>query len=194
MIINRLRLISNRLWFIWILLAIPLTAATVQYLAGYIYYGEYLHVTGEFSVRLLMLTLAVTPLRLAWPASGWTRWLLQNRRYFGVAAFVYALPHLVAYLYKVGLLKGLGEDLLEPGMWTGWLALLLFVPLAITSNKVAVRRLGKKWGLLHKLVYVAALFTFLHWLLVAYDPVPALIHAGILALLMGYRGYKSLLD
>ena len=77
---------------------------------------------------------------------------------------------------------------------TGWLALLLFVPLAITSNKVAVRRLGKKWGLLHKLVYVAALFTFLHWLLVAYDPVPALIHAGILALLMGYRGYKSLLD
>jgi len=138
-----------------------------------------------------MLTLAITPLRLAWPASGWTRWLLRNRRYFGVAAFVYALPHLIAYLYKVGLLKGLGEDLLEPGMWTGWIALLLFVPLAITSNKLAVRRLGAKWVVLHKLVYVAAIFTFLHWLLVAYDPLPALIHVGILVLLMGYRSYKS---
>jgi len=172
----------------------PLTVVTAQYIAGYIYYGEYLHVTGELSARLLMLTLAVTPLRLAWPKSGWTQWLLRNRRYIGVASFVYAVPHLVAYLAKVGFMKGFGEDLLEPGMWTGWLALLLFVPLAITSNTIAVRRLGKNWRTLHKLVYVAAIFTFLHWLLVAYDPLPALIHAGILVLLMAYRLYKLVLS
>ncbi|MBT6244263.1 MAG: hypothetical protein HOI43_02525, partial [Gammaproteobacteria bacterium] len=110
------------------------------------------------------------------------------------ASFVYAVPHLVAYLAKVGFMKGFGEDLLEPGMWTGWLALLLFVPLAITSNTIAVRRLGKNWRTLHKLVYVAAIFTFLHWLLVAYDPLPALIHAGILVLLMAYRLYKLVLS
>ncbi|MEC7371068.1 MAG: ferric reductase-like transmembrane domain-containing protein [Pseudomonadota bacterium] len=192
MIINRVVVISNRHWIVWLLLAIPLAVMTMQYLDGDIYYGEYLHATGEFSARLLIVTMGVTPLCLAWPGKAWTLWLLRNRRYFGVATFVYAVPHLVAYMAKVGTLAGLLQEVVEPGMWTGWLALLLFLPPAITSNTTSVRRLGKRWAILHRLVYVAAIFTFLHWLLVAFNVIPALIHGAILLILEGYRIRKSI--
>jgi len=192
MIINRVVAISNRRWFVWLLLASPLAVMTKQYIDGDIYYGEYLHATGEFSVRLLIITMAVTPLCLAWPAKAWTLWLRRNRRYFGVATFVYAVPHLVAYMAKVGTLAGLLQEVVDPGMWTGWLALLLFLPLVLTSNAASVQRLGKRWAILHRLVYVAAILTFLHWLLVAFNVIPALIHGAILLILEGYRIRKSI--
>ena len=169
MIINRLKKISNSPYFLWALLAIPCAVATTGFLSGKLFYGEYMHATGEFSARLLILTMAITPLRLMWPGKPWTAWLLKRRRYFGVAAFAYAIPHLVAYLIKIGTAARIFEEAVEPGMWTGWLALLLFLPLAVTSNSASVHRLGRRWKSLHKLVYFAALFTFLHWVLVAFD-------------------------
>jgi sulfoxide reductase heme-binding subunit YedZ len=95
-------------------------------------------------------------------------------------------------MVKVGTLAGLLQEAVEPGIWTGWLALLLFLPPAITSNTKSVRRLGKRWAMLHRLVYVAAILTFLHWLLVAFNTIPALIHAAILLILEGYRIRKSI--
>ena len=80
MIINRLGRISNSIWFLWLLLALPWLYLTVGYLTGNIYYGEYIHATGVYAARLLILAMAITPLRLLWPKAGWTRWLLQRRR------------------------------------------------------------------------------------------------------------------
>lgn len=189
MIINRLARISNSIWLLWLLLALPWLYFTVQYLTGKIYYGEFIHATGVYATRLLILTMAITPLRLAWPKANWTRWLLQRRRYFGVAVFAYAVPHLWAYVVKIGTFAGVLTEALEPGMWTGWLAFLIFLPLAMSSNNTSVRKLGVKWKKLHKLVYLAAVFTFIHWLLVAFNPLAGMIHAGVLVLLEMYRVY-----
>ena len=184
------RLLNSPYW-LWILLALPLCVMTWRYVTGGIFYGEYLHATGEFSARLLILTMAVTPLRLIWPKQAWPNWLLRQRRYFGVAAFAYAVPHLVAYLVKLASVARILEDGTEAGIWTGWLALLLFVPLAATSNNWGVRVLKGNWKRLHRLVYSAAILTFVHWLLVAFDPVPALIHVAVLVGLETIRVWKS---
>jgi len=160
-------------------------------MTGSLYYGEFIHVSGDFSARLLIVTLAVSPLRLMFPKSGWSTWLLQNRRYFGVATFAYAVPHLLAYLWKLASLAKVVEQGAEPGMWTGWIALIIFLALAITSNNYSVRKLGRRWKYLHRLVYLAAILTFLHWILLAFDPLSGLVHAGVLVALVTYRVVAS---
>ena len=164
---------------------------TIRYLTGSLYYGEFIHATGEFSARLLMVTLAATPLRLLFPRFRWTIWLVQNRRYFGVATFAYAVPHLVAYLWKLASVAKIVEQAADPGMWTGWIALIIFLALAITSNSYSTRKLGRRWKTLHRLVYLAAILTFIHWVLVAFDPLAGMVHAGILAALETIRVVKS---
>ena len=177
----------NARYTLWLVLAAPWVIMTVRYMIGGLYYGEFIHATGEFSARLLIVTLAVTPLRLMFPRSRWTIWLLQNRRYLGVAAFAYAVPHLLAYLWKLASVAKVLEEGAEPGMWTGWIALIIFLVLAITSNNFSTRKLGQRWKTLHRLVYPAAILTFAHWVLVAFDPVSGLVHAGVLIALETYR-------
>jgi sulfoxide reductase heme-binding subunit YedZ len=72
-------------------------------------------------------------------------------------------------------------ELSTPYIVMGWLALALFIPLAVTSNDIAVRALKRSWKRLHRLVYPAAILTFLHWLLSAFDPTTAIIHIVVLA-------------
>ena len=181
----------NTRYSLWLVLAAPWVIMTVRYMTGGLYYGEFIHATGEFSARLLIVTLAVTPLRLMFPRSRWTIWLLQNRRYFGVAAFAYAMPHLVAYLWKLASVAKILEEGAEPGMWTGWIALIIFLALAITSNNFSTRKLGQRWKTLHRLVYLAAILTFVHWVLVAFDPMSGLVHAGVLIALETYRVVRN---
>jgi sulfoxide reductase heme-binding subunit YedZ len=176
---------------LWLLLAAPWLFITIRYINGDLYYGEYIHATGEFSARLLIITLAATPLRLLFPKLRWIAWLVQNRRYFGISAFAYAVPHLVAYLWKLADAAKIMEQAAEPGMWTGWIALIIFLLLAITSNNSSVRKLGRRWKSLHRLVYLAAILTFIHWVLVAFDPLAGIVHAGILAALETIRVVKS---
>jgi sulfoxide reductase heme-binding subunit YedZ len=185
-----LRILQSR-YFLWTLLFIPWLLMTVRYLSGSLYYGEFVHVTGEFSARLLIVAMSATPLRLMFPESRWAKWLLRNRRYFGVATFAYALPHLAAYLVKLGSMAKIIEQSAEPGMWTGWIALLIFFVLAITSNNPSTRKLGRRWKQIHRFVYFAAVLTFAHWVLVAFDPIPGLIHASILLALEAYRLAKN---
>ena len=180
----------NSPYVLWAILALPGVLMTERFVRGVMFYGEFMHATGELSARLIIVTLALTPLRLLWPRQRWTSWMLRRRRYFGLAAFGYALPHLIADLVKLATLTNILPDSLEPGIWTGWLALLLFVPLAITSNNSSVRKLGSRWKSLHRLVYFAALFTFAHWVLVAFDPMAGILHAAVLAALEGYRIWK----
>jgi sulfoxide reductase heme-binding subunit YedZ len=181
----------NTRYVLWLVLAAPWAVMTVRYLIGDLYYGEFIHASGEFSARLLIITLAVTPLRIMFPKARWPNWLLKNRRYFGVAAFAYAVPHLVAYLWKLASVAKVLAEGAEPGMWTGWIALMIFLALAVTSNNYSTRKLGRRWKILHRLAYLAAIFTFVHWVLVAFDPVSGLVHAGVLLVLETYRLVKG---
>jgi len=182
--------ILNSRYFLWTVLALPLAWMANGLRDGDLIYGEIIHASGEVSARLLLLSLAVTPLRLFFSGSNWPNWLLRRRRYFGIAAFVYAAMHTLVYLDRKmgsGLLL---QEAMEFSMWTGWLALAVFVPLAITSNDASVRRLRRAWKKLHRWVYLAALLTFTHWIFVAFDFVPGLIHFLVLLVLEAYRIWK----
>ena len=166
---------------VWAVLFIPLAVLCWQYVTGTLFYGEFIHITGEFSARLLILTLAVTPLRRLLPKQRWTAWFVRQRRYLGIATFAYAVPHLVAYVIRLrDDIPRIVSEGLGPEMLTGWVAMVILLALAVTSNERSVRKLGRRWKALHRLVYAAAILTFLHWILVAFDPIPALVHAGVL--------------
>ena len=183
------RFIDSR-YSLWLLLTLPGVYILIQYWRGETFYGEIVHFTGVLATRLLMLTLAVTPLRLMFPTARWTAWLMQRRRYLGVATFGYAALHTGVYLGRLGASGALAEAA-EPGLLTAWLAFATFVPLAVTSNDWCVRRLRRAWKRLHRLVYAAAALTFAHWLLVAFDVVPGVIHLSVLGALEGYRIVKT---
>jgi sulfoxide reductase heme-binding subunit YedZ len=161
------------------LLAVPWALLAIGYASGRLFYGELIHASGEWSVWLLILALAVTPLHRVFRRS-WTTWLVARRRYFGVASFAYALLHVTVYVLRQGDWPKILEEAAEAGMLTGWLAFALFVPLAITSNDVSVRRLGPAWKRLHRIVYAAAGLSFVHWILVAFDPTAAFVYLGVL--------------
>lgn len=157
------------------------------YLRGAQFYGEVVHATGVLATQLLIVTLALTPLRRWLPRARWLGWLRQRRRYLGVAAFAYALMHALVYLLRQQDLARILCDLQEAAMWTGWLALLVMLPLAATSNDAAVRRLKWRWQLLHRAAYLVAILSFTHWILSAFDPVPAYIYLAVLAALESLR-------
>jgi sulfoxide reductase heme-binding subunit YedZ len=145
------------------------------------------HVTGEWALRFLLITLAVTPLRQLF---GWNR-LLQLRRMLGLFAFFYACMHFCTWLIFDHFFewRGIVEDVLErPYITLGASALLLLLPLAVTSTNGWMRRLGKRWVTLHRLVYPAALIAVVHFLwLVKADYREPLVYAAILVVLLGYR-------
>ncbi len=171
---------------VWLVLAAPFLYLCYGFLRERIYYGEMLHASGELSVRLLMLTLAVTPLRVLLPKARWARWLAKQRRYFGVASFMYAALHTLVYLDKQDL-ASIIEDSLMFEIWTGWLALLIFLLLAVSSNDRAVAWLKRRWKALHRLVYIAAALTFIHWIFSAFNVVPAVAHLAVIVALESVR-------
>ena len=177
-------------YFVWVVLFGPLLVLCWQYMTEVLFYGEFIHITGDWSARLLILTLLVTPLRRLLPQQRWTAWLARQRRYLGVATFAYAVPHLVAYLARLGDVARIVNEGLEPGMLTGWIAMLIFAALAATSNNSSVRKLGQRWKALHRLVYAGAILTFLHWILLAFDPMQGYIHAGVFVVIVALRFIK----
>jgi sulfoxide reductase heme-binding subunit YedZ len=169
------------------LLAAPWCWLAFTYLTGRTFYGEMVHASGDWAVWCLMAALAVSPLRSLFPRRAWTAWLLPRRRYLGVAAFAYALLHAAVYVLRLGDLPRILAEALEAGLLTGWLAFAIFVPLALTSNDGSVRRLGRAWKRLHRAVYAAAVLSFAHWVLTAFDPTTAYLHAAVLAGLESVR-------
>jgi sulfoxide reductase heme-binding subunit YedZ len=171
-------------WLLWLVLLLPLAWMTWQYGAETVFYGEYLHWTGVQSARLLLLMLAVTPLLRLLPRNAAIRWLMRRRRDLGLVTFVYALAHTLAYLVRKSDLPLIASEALEAGMLTGWIAFLVFIALAVTSNDASVRAMKRKWRSLHKTVYVAAILTYLHWVLTAFDPTAGYVHGAIALLLL----------
>lgn len=162
-----------------LLLALPGVWLAVGYAGDRLFYGEVVHASGEWAMRFLLAALAVTPLRRVFPRSAWTAWLLQRRRYLGVAAFAYAVLHAIVYLQRIADLPRILAEAAEAGLLTGWIGLALFLPLAITSNDASVRRLGPWWKTLHRLVYAAAAASFAHWILVAFDRTTTYVYLAI---------------
>ena len=172
---------------LWALLSIPAVLITAQYFTGDAYAGDYLHVTGEWSARLIILALMLTPLSMLLPGRRWVGWLLSRRRAFGVAGFGYALLHLIFYLIDMETVRNVLAEIWALGIWTGWAAFLLLLPLAITSNQLSMRLLKAAWKPLQRLAYAAALLTLAHWLFVHDGMLPALINFAPLAALEAWR-------
>jgi len=150
-----------------------------------------LHRLGIWGLRFLLLTLAVTPLRFITGMA----WLIRFRRMLGLFAFFYILAHFLVY---AGLdqrfdLQAIFEDIAErPYITIGFTALSLLLPLAITSTNGMMRRLGRRWQKLHRLVYLIAILGVWHFYWqVKLDTLEALIYALILALLLGYRAWRK---
>lgn len=122
------------------------------------------HETGRPALQILLATLAVTPLRRL---TGWNQ-LIRVRRLLGLWAFFYGLAHFSIYLVfdRFFSLSGIAEDVvLRRFILSGMVALLAMLPLALTSTKGWIRRLGgKRWQKLHRLVYVAAIAGALHFI------------------------------
>jgi sulfoxide reductase heme-binding subunit YedZ len=178
--------IAGSPYLLWAILALPAAHTLFAYWRGTTFYGEVVHSSGLLAVRLLIVAMAVTPLSLAFPRAGWTRWLRAHRRHFGVAAFAYSLLHTAVYVQRQAW-TAIFEDALTIAMWTGWFAFVVMLALAVTSNDASVRWLRGRWKWLHRAVYAAAILTFAHWILSAFDPIPGWIHLGVLAALEAYR-------
>jgi methionine sulfoxide reductase heme-binding subunit len=182
-----LRIILNSRYFFWMLLAIPAAFMLRGYQSGQIIAMDMLHPTGEWSARLMIIAMMLSPLLSLLGPRPWLNWLVQRRRYFGVAAFVYAVLHLVFYLVDMGNIDDILAEFWALGIWTGWAAMVLFVPLAVTSNEAAVRALKAGWKRLQRLVYPTALLVFVHWIFIHNNLGPALVHFIPLAALVAAR-------
>ena len=179
---------SRGKFLVWLFLALPLAAALVRYaLDPDAWPGDLLHPTGEWSARFIILALMVTPLRQLWPQARAVRFLARHRRALGVAAFLYALAHTAAYVADMGNLADMLAELGAPAIWTGWAALLILVPLGLTSNDAAMRALRSGWKRLQRLAYPAAILTLIHWALVHDGLTAALLHFVPLVLLQAVR-------
>ena len=145
--------------------------------------------TGTWTFNLLLLTLAVTPLR------AWTKahWLTRLRRMLGLFAFFYACLHFATFIgfdHAFDIDEIARDVVKRPFVTVGFAAFVLLIPLAATSNGFAIRRLGgKRWQDLHRTVYLIAILAALHyfWLVKITAIVYPLIYSAILAVLLGWR-------
>ncbi len=144
--------------------------------------------TGTWTLRFVMITLAVTPLRKAF---GWNR-LGRIRRMLGLFTFMYATLHFFTYVWLdqfFDIESILADIPKRPFILAGFTAFVLFIPLAVTSTAGWVRRLGgKRWRFLHRAVYISAIAGVVHYLwLVKADIRRPVTYGVILAILLGYR-------
>jgi methionine sulfoxide reductase heme-binding subunit len=145
---------------------------------------------GDWTLIFLMITLAVTPVRRL----AGLPWLIKLRRMLGLFAFFYASLHFVTYIWLDQFfdLQDIVKDVIKrPFITVGFLAFVCLIPLAVTSTNGMVRRLGgKRWQLLHRLVYAIGILGVVHyWWLVKRDIREPLLYAGILVMLLGVRIY-----
>lgn len=151
-----------------------------------------LHEAGQWGLRFLLLTLSITPLRRL---TGFN-WLIRFRRMLGLFSFFYILSHFLIYALldqRLDLTAVVADIIERPYITLGIAGLLLLIPLALTSTKSMMRRLGRHWQRLHRLVYPAAILGVWHfWWQVKQDIREPLVYALILGVLLGWRLVSSL--
>lgn len=142
------------------------------------------HATGEWSLRFLLITLSITPLRRFLNMN----WLIKLRRMLGLYAFFYAVLHFITYIW-LDQYFDIREILLDipkrPFITIGFVAFVLLIPLAVTSTNAMQKRLKKKWSTLHKLIYIIPVLVIIHfmWTLKA-DYSEPIVYAIIFSLLL----------
>lgn len=145
--------------------------------------------SGDWTLYFLCIALAVTPLRRL---SGWN-WLVRLRRMLGLFAFFYVCLHFTTFIWFDHFfdLQEMGKDILKrPFITVGFSAFVLLIPLAVTSTNAMVRRLGRRWQTVHRLVYAVAVLGILHfWWMRAgkHNFAQPLLMGGIVVLLLGFR-------
>jgi len=180
-------------WFYWIVFlgclspGLGLVRDTFQGQLGVNPVETLLHETGRTALAILFAALAVTPIRRL---TGWNR-IQRVRRMLGVWSFVYALSHLLIYVVfnHLGDVGAILDDVVErPFIFMGMLTFVILLALAVTSTNGMIRRLGRRWQYLHRLVYVAAMTATIHfaWGQKA-DIREPLVWATGLAVLLGVR-------
>ena len=191
---RRILLLKTAIWITGLTPILWLTVSFFQRNLGVNPVEKIIHIQGRWTLVFILATMAVTPIRRL---TGWNR-IIQVRRLLGLFAFAYACIHFLAYagMDQLFALSYIVEDVLDRRYITaGFAALVLMVPLAITSTRGWIRRLGKRWQRLHRLAYVAAGLGVLHyfwkvkgdtfWPLVA-----ALALAGLFGVRVAYRRKK----
>ena len=148
---------------------------------------EITHVTGNWTLRFIIITLAMTPLQKFTKLNFW----ISYRRMFGLFVFFYASAHMMTYVgidYRFDW-SSIGDDIVKKKfIFAGFLAWLLLVPLALTSSKRMIRLLRDKWKKLHKLIYIISLLGIIHYLwLVKVVTVEPLIYLIIIVILLMLR-------
>lgn len=186
----QLRVIKFALFVLCLLPAALLIHGWSQHQLGANPVESILQSSGSWTLRMLLITLAVTPLRRL---SG-LHWLLRLRRMLGLFAFAWGCAHLGIYswLEQGFVLSAVVRDVIErPFIAVGLVAFLLMLPLALTSSHASIRRLGGRlWQSVHRLVYVVALLGVIHfWWQAKADVLEPLIYAFILGVLLGLRYY-----
>lgn len=171
-------LLAPFIWLVYAILNNQLGANPIEAITDF---------TGEWALRILLLSLAMTPLRMLLKKP----WPIRLRRMVGLFAFFYVLTHLATYLVLDQQLavSAIMSDILErPYITAGTLALLILIPLAMTSTKGMMKRLGKRWTSLHRLVYLAATAAIVHYVwLTRGDQIEPLIYLFVLFVLMLFR-------
>ena len=145
---------------------------------------------GEWTLRFLLITLTVTPLR---KYTGW-HWLIRLRRMLGLFTFAYGLSHLLTYVWLDQFFdwEAIAKDIIKrPFITVGFAALMLMLPLAVTSSNFAIRKLGgRRWQSLHRSIYPIAILGCVHfWWLVKKDVTWPLIYTVITVALLGIRAW-----
>jgi sulfoxide reductase heme-binding subunit YedZ len=148
--------------------------------------------TGTWALAFLIISLSVTPLRRL---TGFNP-LIRLRRMLGLFAFFYALLHLstwVVFYHFFDVQLMLDDVVMRPFITVGMMTFLILLLLALTSNTFAIRRLGRRWGMLHRLAYVAGVGAVIHfWWLVKADVTEPFQWAAVLAVLLGLRAWWAL--
>ncbi len=146
--------------------------------------------TGEWSIRFLLLALAMTPLRQLTGQTGFVR----HRRMIGLFALFYAAVHFAVWMTFLLAFRwgAIGAEIIErPYITIGFAAFLILVALGLTSPKFMVRKLGRNWKRLHRLVYAAGVLGVIHLLWIQRsDLIEPVVYGGILALLLGFRLFQ----
>ena len=178
-----LRMILNNRLFFCLLLAIPAAMQLNDYVSGHRDAMDMLHPTGEFAVRMMVIAMMIGPLLDLFGRRGWLLWLQARRRYLGVGAFCYALLHFVFYVIDMGALSEMLAEIDVPGIWTGYLAFILMMIVAMISNNASMRWLKRAWKRTQQLAYPAAALTAAHWIFLEWEIIPAIVHFGPLLVL-----------
>jgi sulfoxide reductase heme-binding subunit YedZ len=185
-----LRRVIESHWAFRLFLALPWVGMLIQF-ARLGSWSMFIDQSGEWAVRLLILTLAVSPARIVMKqfhvGPHWPMWLMKRRRELGMATFLYALLHLGLYLVRQWNIHVVLFDMKYIAYATGWIGFVTLLALAITSNDASVHRLGTWWKPLQRLVYLSAIATFLHWYLIRQAHAALWLHLLPLVALECYR-------